>query len=128
MRAKPALVALTLAAIWGCTDQPGPTSSSVLASRSGLPFAEGLASPTWQALSAGRVAAANFSPLQGARAYGLVGVAQYLAVQRADVAVGGNGRSQLEAERGAVAGASAVVLTYLFPTASQTFEDLVAAQ
>jgi membrane-associated phospholipid phosphatase len=58
----------------------------------------------------------------------LLGVAQYLAVQEADVAAGGNGRSQVEAERGAVAGASAAVLTYLFSTSAQMFEDLVSAQ
>jgi membrane-associated phospholipid phosphatase len=62
------------------------------------------------------------------RTYSEVGVAQYLAVQQADAAVGNNGRSQLEAERGAVAGASAVVLTYLFPGAAQTLEDLVTTQ
>lgn len=128
MRARPEILVVTLAVLSGCTDRSSLPTSNVLASRNGLPFAEGPASPAWQALSASRVAAASFSPLQGARAYGLVGVAQYLAVQRADVAVGSNGRSQLEAERGAVAGASAVVLTYLFPTSTQTFEELVTAQ
>src|SRR6267378_4334481 len=39
-----------------------------------------------------------------------------------------NGRSQLEAERGAVAGASAAVLTYLLPGSTESFEDLVTAQ
>jgi len=68
------------------------------------------------------------SPLQATHAYALVGVAQYLAVQRADMAVGSDGRSQVEAERGAVAGASAAVLTYLFPGAAQAFEDLVTEQ
>src|SRR5437879_11790707 len=66
--------------------------------------------------------------LQATHAYALVGVAQYLAVQRADLAVGSDGRTNVEAERGAVAGASAAVLTYLFPTAAQAFEDLVTAQ
>lgn len=128
MRLKTAVFVVTLVALSACVERAPTTGPGLSADRSGLPFAAGLASPTWQALAATRVAGANFSPLQGARAYGLVGVAQYLAVQQADVAVGSNGRSQMEAERGAVAGASAVVLTYLFPTAAQSFEDLVAAQ
>jgi membrane-associated phospholipid phosphatase len=78
-------------------------------------------------MSANRVALANFSPLAAAHAYGLLGVAQYLAVQRAEGADDG-GRDLLELDRGAVAGASAVVLTYLFPIQAQAFEDLVAAQ
>jgi membrane-associated phospholipid phosphatase len=57
-----------------------------------------------------------------------VGVAQYWAVQQAEGAKGEGGRDQLELDRGAVAGASAVVLTYLFPTQAQTFADLVTAQ
>src|SRR2546428_5553306 len=68
------------------------------------------------------------NPLQATHAYALVGVAQYLAVQRADLAVGSDGRTNVEAERGAVAGASAAFLTDLSPTAVQAFEDLVAAQ
>ncbi len=51
-----------------------------------------------------------------------------MAVQRADDAAHNHGRSKHEAERGAVAGASAVVLTYLFPAAAQSFEDLVTEQ
>src|SRR6185436_16665865 len=75
------------------------------------------------------------------RLYAFVGVAQYLAVQQAEAAAGGTdaegvsgngvgrgGRSRLETDRGAVAGASAVVLTYLFPSQAQAFEDLVTAQ
>src|SRR5206468_112623 len=72
--------------------------------------------------------AGSLNPLQSAHAYALLGVAQYLAVQGADAAAGSNGRSHLEAERGAVAGASAAVLTYLFPGSTQSFEDLVTAQ
>ena len=129
MRATLAVFAVTLAVFSACTDpSPGPTGSSVSASRNGLPFTEGLASPTWQGIAANRVAQANLAPTTATRTYSELGVAQYLAVQRADVAAGSNGRSQLEAERGAVAGASAVVLTYLFPAAAQTFEDMVTVQ
>src|SRR2546425_2838074 len=39
--------------------------------------------------------------------------------------LGPGGRSQLEADRGAVAGASAAVLTYFDPADAQLFEDKV---
>jgi membrane-associated phospholipid phosphatase len=49
-------------------------------------------------------------------------------VQEAEAAKGGGGRAQLETDRGAVAGASVVVLSYLFPTKVQMLEDMVTAQ
>ena len=52
----------------------------------------GLASPAWQVVAATSVGQAAFTPLAGARAYGLVGVAQYLAVQQASSG-GGRRRS-----------------------------------
>jgi membrane-associated phospholipid phosphatase len=130
MRATPAVLTVSLALLTAaCADRgPGPTSSDLSAARSGVPFTSGLASPTWQGTTAARVAQALFPPTSATRAYALVGVAQYLAVQRAEGAEGGGGRNLLELDRGAVAGASAVVLTYLFPTQAQAFEDQVAAQ
>ena len=130
MRAAPAVLAVSLAMIISaCADRtPGPLGPGLSASRSGVPFASGLASPVWQGLTASRVAGANFAPYAAGRAYSLVGVAEYLAVQKAENAEGGGGRDQLELDRGAVAGASAVVLTYLFPSQAQAFEDLVATE
>jgi hypothetical protein len=123
-----------LALLAACTDQaPTPTGISLSASQSGVPFAVGLASPAWQTRAANLVAGATFNPFQAAHAYGLVGVAQYRAVQRAEGAAApaesaDGGRSRLELDRGAVAGASAVVLTYLFPSQVQSLEDMVQAQ
>lgn len=129
MRATAAVLTLTLTALGACSDRAtNPTGVGLSASRSGVPFASGLASPAWQSTAAIRVAGATFSPLQSARAFGLLGVAQYWAVQRAEGAGGEGGRDQAELDRGAVAGASAVVLTYLFPTQAQAFEDAVTAQ
>jgi len=90
-------------------------------------------SPVWQTIAGVQAIGptppvGSLSPLQSAHAYALLGVAQYLAVQGADAAVGSDGRSQVEAERGAVAGASAAVLSYLFPGSTQSFEDQVTAQ
>jgi membrane-associated phospholipid phosphatase len=132
-----------VALLAACTDQaPTPTGLGLSASRSGLPFTEGLASPAWQEKAAGLVAQAGFNAQTATRVYPLLGVAQYLAVQRAEAADGGTdvadvasgigigagGRNRLELDRGAVAGASVVVLTYLFPSQAQALEDLVDAQ
>jgi len=132
-----------VALLAGCTDQaPAPTGLGLSASRNGLPFTERLASPAWQEKAAGLVSQAGFNPQTATHAYPLLGVAQYLAVQRAEAAEGGidvanvasgigigaGGRNRLELDRGAVAGASAVVLTYLFPSQAQALEDLVDAQ
>src|SRR6266576_375068 len=123
-----------IAVVAACNDQsPAPTGLGITASRSRLRFNNALASPAWQALAGVQAIGktppvGSLNPLQSAHAYALLGVAQYLAVQEADAAAGSNGRSQLEAERGAVAGASAAVLTYLFPGSTQSFEDLVTAQ
>src|SRR2546426_63707 len=121
----------------------GPQAPALTASRAGVPFTEGLASPEWQNTAASLVAQARFNPQTAAHLYPLLGVAQYLAVQQAEAAAGGTdaerevtsgagigrgGRSRLESDRGAVAGASAVVLTYLFPSQAQALEDMVSAQ
>jgi len=129
MRAKLAVFAVTLAVVSACTDRgPAPTGLGISASRNGVPFASGLASPAWQETAATGAVQAGFAPFTASRALSLLGVAQYLAVQRAEGADGGGGRNQAERDRGAVAGASAVVLTYLFPTQAQAFEDLVVCE
>jgi membrane-associated phospholipid phosphatase len=88
------------------------------------------------------VAQTHVNPLAASRAYALLGVAQYRAVQRAerdnwngdaeavafDDESGGGGRSRRAADRGAVAGASVVVLSYVFPAQAQALEDMVTAQ
>ena len=106
-----------------CSD----TSAVITASRSGVPFAEGLASPEWQDTAASLAAQARFTPQAAGRAYALLSVAQYLAVQRAEAGVGG-GRSQLETDRGAVAGASVVVLSDLFPSQAGMLANLAISQ
>src|SRR5438876_3711983 len=132
--ARLSIILSALAVASACTDRtPGPTGLGITASRNGDPLSVGLARPAWQALAAASFIGptpptGSLSPLQSTHAYALLGDAQYLAVQEADAAAGSNGRSQLEAERGAVAGASAAVLTYLFPGSTQSFEDLVTAQ
>ncbi len=132
-----------VALLAACTDQaPTPMGLGLSASHNGLPFTEGLASPAWQERAAALVSQAGFNPQTATHAYPLLGVAQYLAVQRAEAADGGTdvanehagvgigagGRNRLELDRGAVAGASVTVLTYLFPSQAQALADLADAQ
>src|SRR5262245_43655992 len=113
---------------------PTTPTAPVSASRSDV-VENGLASPAWQAMLTALVSQNHTNPLVASRAYALLGVAQYRAVQLADH---GKGHSDDDAEgaggrvgasdRGAVAGASAAVLTYLFPLQQQAFEDMVTTQ
>ena len=135
-------VVAVVAPLLACQPDANPAglTGPLFASRNGVSSAEGLASPGWQGTAATQVAQANLSPTVAARAYSLVGVAQYLAVQRAEAGDrdgegaesddenGGRGRARRGADRGAVAGASVVVLTYLFPAQAQALEDLVTTQ
>lgn len=138
------LIALVL--ITACAaDRPVPTglNAHLSASINGVPFTEGLASPVWQATARNLVAQAGFTPVTAGHAYPLIGVAQYLAVQTAEAAIGGSqvenannsgngigagGRERLETDRGAVAGASVVALSYLFPGQASALEAMVTAQ
>src|SRR5260370_17077108 len=119
-----------------CADQrPAPTGLGVSASRNAVPFSEGLASPAWQEKAAGLVSQAGFNPQTATHAYPLLGVAQYLGVQRAEaddgatdvadvasgIGIGAGGRDRLELDRGAVAGASAARVTYPFPPPAPAF-------
>jgi len=125
---------LGVVALGGCNDRPtGPaaTAQRLSAGRAaGLPFTEGQSTVSRNSAAATRV-------------YAYLSVAQYDAVVRAEDDVGGNesepertpgsglgsgGRSRLETDRGAVAGASAAVLTYFDPAEAQLFEDKVQEQ
>jgi membrane-associated phospholipid phosphatase len=133
----------TLALITACAPDQQPTApNNAVASRNGVPFTEGLASPIWQEAARNLVSQASYTPIQATRVYPILGVAQYLAVQRAEAAIGfddvgaatpGNGigaggRARLEIDRGAVAGASVVALSYLFPASAAALEAMVTAQ
>jgi membrane-associated phospholipid phosphatase len=95
-------------------------------------------SPGWQAQARTLAAANNMSPLGAARVYAALGVAQYAAVTAASEAmsdgqlpaqgIGAGGRSALEAEHGAVAGASAEVLSFFFPAAAASLNQRVQTE
>src|SRR2546427_2029339 len=134
---------LGVVALGGCNDRPtGPaaTAQRLSAARAtGLPITEGLASPEWQEIARNFVMQPSVSRSSAAasRVYAYLSMAQYDAVGRAEDAIGGNesetdptlgdglgrgDRSRLETDRGAVAGASAAVLTYFDPAEAQLFE------
>ena len=127
------VVALVSAAMLGCSDQPTapasatPSSAAAAADR----FAVNSATSTlaWEATARQLVVAhPTVNPLIAGRIYALLGVAQYGAVVGSDESdpVSG-GRALYEARRGAVAGASATMLSYLFPDAASALEAQVAS-
>jgi len=144
--ARIATALITLAFLTACApDKPDPTglTANLNASRNGVPFNEGLASPVWQQAARILVSQAGYTPVQATHHYPILGVAQYLAVQRAEAAIdfdgvqtatpsgngiGAGGRERLETDRGAVAGASVVTLSYLFPASAPALEAMVTAQ
>ena len=143
MRVASAVLAVGISLLAACSDRtPTPMDVSISAARGGLPASEGVVSPDWLDLTITAVTQANTAPTNAARLYSLVSVAQYLALQEAEAAAGGTegaatgsgaglgrgGRARLESDRGAVAGASAVVLTFLFPARAQAIEQMVDAQ
>jgi len=92
----------------------------------------------WQEQARALAAGANMSPLAASRVYAALGVAQYRAVLEIDGVdtdgvlpehgLGAGGRSALDARRGAVAGASATVLGFLFPSAASDMEARVEVE
>jgi hypothetical protein len=85
-----------------------------------------LASVTWQATARALIAShPTFSPVAAARVYALHAVAQYGGLVAADF---GGGRAQFEIRRGAVAGASAQLLSSVFPDAAAALERQLVAQ
>lgn len=127
---------LSGAALLACSEQTPLESPGVAVTphfdRSNSPP---LASLGWQQLTRSLVAANNLGAPPAARVYALVSVAQYGALtNRHDPDQGdqshdedgqdGHGRGDFQ--RGAVAGASSVVLTYLFPSSAAALAQRVA--
>ena len=129
VRAMFLLVAVATAA---CTDGSVPTSASSVSAPTAPALstsAERSTAPAtlaWQERGRGFVVRSRSNPLNSARIYGLLGMAQYGAAVAADQALGitgpddasvigsdDGGRAQFEMRRGAIGGASHAILTYL---------------
>jgi membrane-associated phospholipid phosphatase len=137
-RSKLLAAGVLAATILACQPDANPAglNGPLSAFRRDVGSTDRLASPGWQGTAATLVAQANLPATVATRAYSLVGVAQYLAVRQAEGAQGDRdgheetGRREQsgpESDRGAVAGASVVALTYLFPTQEQALEHMVTA-
>jgi hypothetical protein len=130
---------LALGFALSCAD---PASAPIVAptdAKATSPVVEALSSPAWHQQARSLVAANNLTSYAGGRIYAALGIAQYRAVVEADGnkgadgtlpahGIGAGGRAGLESRRGAVAGASAEVLAYFFPTAAATFEQRVRTE
>jgi len=141
-RTKPRNAALVLAlsgaALLACSE-PTPLGAPGVDvapqfNRSTSPPAR-LASLGWQELTSSLVVANNLGAQPAARVFALVSVAQYGAIYDRDDHDEGNrsrdedgrdGRRRVEFERGAVAGASWVVLAFAFPNSAAALEQRVA--
>jgi membrane-associated phospholipid phosphatase len=130
-------LAVSAAALFACTEQPtspgngapSPSTAPSLSSGSERHPAPELASVEWQAAARGFVARpGGLIPIVAARMYALLGVAQYGAVMAAREGDDDDEGSGTGIQRGAVAGASAQVLTYVFPGDAVAIEQRVTNQ
>ena len=133
---RSALVTLAAVTAFACAEDtaaPGTHAANV------SPISTGVISLEWQQEARNLVAANRLSPLAGGRVYAALGVAQHRAIKKvdtllptdpaeADLGYGQGGRRQFEARRGAVAGASARVLGFLFPSAASALDQKVIDQ
>ena len=129
-------VFIALAAL-GCADQPTEPATSAKSAASVTPFSQQLLSPAWQARARSLVASLSPSAVAAGRTYAALSIAQYRAVLAADDNIGADGtqqddgfgaggRSLYEARRGAVSGASAQVLSFLYPSVAGALEQQVS--
>jgi membrane-associated phospholipid phosphatase len=131
---------LATSVLLACSDRvtdPATASELPRSPSAARSFPTGLASVRWLEEARSLVAShVTITPLVAVRVYSLISVAQYGAVVDAgdqvddDGVLGPNvfadgGRRRFEAERGAVAGASARIMSYLFPDAAAALEQRV---
>ena len=119
-------LALALPAWLACTDAPsGPSQAESRGASAASRASAARATGIWQQRAGEIVASHSGSPIVAGRVYALLGMAQYGAIVDADF---GGGQAQFEARRGAVAGASAQLLSALYPDVAASLEQLVIDQ
>ena len=121
--------ALLVACADDATPPTAPASSAAVAAATPFDLGQANATLGWQKTARALVAAHGISPIVAARSYALLGVGQYGAAVAADEMEGSDagGRALYEARRGAVAGASAAILSYLFPDAATALAAQLAS-
>ena len=139
-----AVLVAALASLLGCTERPTVPNATPSAATTALRSNSDVAHPAdalpasinWE-VTASRLVASRLTPAYSAtRMYGLVGIAQYGAAVAAspsggvddDGASNASPRAHFYEIRGAVAGASAQVLSYLFPLDVAQIEAQVASE
>ena len=133
-----ALILVAMVSI-SCSDAVTAPPSAPHAARDVAKVSVAPSSPEWQEQARTQIAANSLNALAAARVLAALSVAQYLAVVDADDhfdaegalpgnGIGTGGRQLVEARRGAVAGASAEVLSFFFPAAAQSFLMRVEAE
>ena len=134
------LMAVAIATVSCADSSTSPLTSRTAAATASRGVSDFVAPASigWQEQARTLVGANNLSPLAAERVYAALSVAQYRAVSSIDDSdtdgvlpengVGAGGRSALEAHRGAVAGASAQVLSFFFPTAAASLEQRVTTE
>jgi hypothetical protein len=127
-------LALVAATVLACSDQPTAPSTALVRSSdvSTALGASGKASGAvstleWQKSARDLVTSHGVNPINAIRIYALHSVAQYAAVVAVDRAENGVGRASYEAQRGAIAGASAQLLAVVFPDAAAFLEAQLVA-
>ena len=140
MSRSPLLKTVTFALVFAaaaCSSQTTALAENETPDQSNSTISVAPSSPGWQEQARTLAGMANMSPLAAARVYAALSVAQYRAVTDAIASdqggsstngVGAGGRAALEAQRGAVAGASAQVLSFFFPTAAVALEQRVMTE
>ena len=139
-------IALALPLSLACSDRPtapngarapSPLVVTAQSDKSAQSISSVPASVNWQATAGRLVAAYRLAPIVAGRAYGLLGIAQYGGVVASGPGDGlqeNNGGSNASPRahyyemRGAVAGASAQVLKYLFPLDAASIESQVTSE
>jgi hypothetical protein len=126
-------------ASFACADQTtAPVPHDSPPALKATPFSTALLSPQWQEQIRVLVSSNSISPTVAGRMFAALSVAQYRAILAVDQQLGpegtlpdqgfgAGGRSLYEARRGAVSGASAEVLSFLFPAAAAALEEQVEA-
>lgn len=119
-------LALTLAALLGACQEPsGITQPTIQASTSAVKSWESNATVAWNEVGRDMVVKYGTSAPATIRMFALLTIAQYNAIVAAE-----DGKEQAlhPSSRGAVAGASVAVLSYIYPGEAAFFESLVDQQ
>jgi PAP2 superfamily len=114
-------IAMALVACAEPNTEPSPPVDGT--NNSAVNFWESGASVYWNQVARGLVVKYNFNAFQAIRGYAALSVAQYNGVVASEKATG-----RPASPRAAAIGASAVVLSYLFPAEAAALEDLVEQQ